>query len=93
MAEIERLTAEVERKCQVIDIAYDRCIKAETEIERLTKRCYPNAVVMIDGGGHYVNEMVKAEIERLRAALERIANESDDIGYDIAREALEGGDE
>jgi hypothetical protein len=33
------------------------------------------------------------EIERLRAALERIANESDDIGYDIAREALEEDDE
>ena len=38
------------------------------EIERLRERLGPRGleVVMIDGAGHYVNEKVKAEIERLR---------------------------
>jgi hypothetical protein len=43
--------------------------EAADEIERLRERLGPRGleVIMIDGAGHYVNEKVKAEIERLRA--------------------------
>lgn len=46
-----------------------RISELENEIERLRERLGPRGleVVMIDGRGHYVNEAVKAEIERLRA--------------------------
>lgn len=42
--------------------------QAADEIERLRERLGPRGleVVLIDGRGHYVNEAVKAEIERLR---------------------------
>lgn len=41
---------------------------AAREIERLRERLGPRGleVIEIDGAGHYVNEKVKAEIERLR---------------------------
>lgn len=41
------------------------------EIKRLRERLGPRGleVVFIDGAGHYVNEKVKAEIERLRAVV------------------------
>lgn len=48
-----------------------QCTQAADEIERLHKRCHPTKVVMIGNAGHYVSEGVAAEIDRLRAALER----------------------
>lgn len=44
------------------------CQEAAEEIRRLRERLGPRGieVVMIDDTGHYVNEKVKAEIERLR---------------------------
>ena len=47
--------------------------QALDEIERLRERLGPRGleVVEIDGVSHYVNEAVKAEIERLRDLLRR----------------------
>jgi multidrug efflux pump subunit AcrB len=47
------------------------CQEAADELDRLYKRLGPQGleVVMIGDTGHYVNEAVKAEIERLRAAI------------------------
>lgn len=47
----------------------DKFLNLETENRMLRERLGPRGleVVMIDGRGHYVNEAVKAEIERLRA--------------------------
>lgn len=75
--------------------------EAAEEIERLRERCYPDAVVMIDGVGHYVNETVKAEIERLRDAIERIEQLDERMApitnmvraKEIAREALNKGED
>ena len=58
---------------------------AADEIERLRKRIGPRGleVVDIDGAGHYVNEKVKAEIERLRKALDPFVRVAEvDIGQD-----------
>lgn len=48
----------------------------EQELLMLRERLGPRGleVVMINGGGHYVNEAVKAEIERLRDLLRRAAS-------------------
>lgn len=40
--------------------------KANACIEKLTERCRPSKVIMIDGSGHYVSESVYKEIEQLR---------------------------
>lgn len=61
-----------------LDIEIQAAIEATgTEIGRLRERLGPRGleVVMIDGAGHYVNEKVKAEIERLRAYQQRGENE------------------
>lgn len=55
----------------------------QEELRMLRERLGPCGleVVMIDGAGHYVNEKVKAEIEKLRHALqmaERLANAIDE---------------
>jgi phosphopantetheine adenylyltransferase len=52
-------------------------LDAADEIERLRERLGPRGleVVMIDGAGHYVNEKVKAEVERLRERCEAYMNE------------------
>lgn len=44
----------------------------QEELRMLRERLGPRGleVVMIDGAGHYVNEKVKAEIERLRDEVE-----------------------
>ena len=70
-------------------------LEAGAEIKRLRERLGPLGleVVLINGAGHYVNKKVKAEIERLRAALEDIAGDDylpDGIrAIEIARRALE----
>lgn len=63
----------------------EKLVKSEAENARLTARCFPSKVVMIDGTGHYVSEAVGAEIARLTAALaeaekkKRFADETSDI--------------
>jgi hypothetical protein len=52
-------------------------IDAAKEIERLRERLGPRGleVVEINGAGHYVNEKVKDEIERLRKTLNDVLEE------------------
>ena len=68
---------------------------AADEIERLTARCEPNAVVMIGGAGFYVQQKVAERIAKLEGALTIIDMDTTNItnlrhpSADIAREALE----
>jgi hypothetical protein len=74
-AEIEMLRAADKVRVTVHEAEIRRlaieCGQAKDEIKRLRERLGPVGleVVEIDGAGHYVNEKVKAEIERLTAQL------------------------
>lgn len=68
--ECERCVAKTSQ-CRTIEKAeelWSQRIDPAGEINRLRERLGPRGleVVVIDGAGHYVNEKVKAEIERLR---------------------------
>ena len=63
--------------------------------EALEERLGPRGleVVMIDGAGHYVNEKIKAEIERLRASpaqTERMTNARIRSALQAAKDVLRG---
>ena len=64
--------------------------EAADEIGRLRERLGPRGleIVEINGAGHYVNEKVKAEIERLRKALSQIAWMDEFLSADAAREMM-----
>ncbi len=73
-AEIERRQADQQDAAHLAAENFERAKRAEAENERLRERLGPRGleVVEINGAGHYVNERVKAEIDRLRAALAQI---------------------
>ena len=63
-----------------------RLEQALAKTKQLRERLGPRGleVVMIGGAGHYVNEKVKAEIERLRTTLEQRTTERDQLAIRIA---------
>jgi hypothetical protein len=58
-----------------------RGAELETENTRLRERLGPHGlvVVMVDGVGHYVNEAVAAEIDRLPARIAEIQNAAESV--------------
>jgi len=77
--EQRRHLAEGER--QEIEIALVENRRLREKNERLLERLGPRGleVIMISGAGHYVNEKVKAEIERLRAAVRKAITLMEDV--------------
>lgn len=59
-------TGERDLNPYVYDFAEALLAKANERIEKLTERCKPSKVIMIDGSGHYVSESVYKEIKQLR---------------------------
>lgn len=81
------LSADILWKLRDLSPGYGNIIQeAVDEIERLRERLGPRGleVVGIDGIGHYVNEKVKAEIERLRGG----ENWCRYASYEILRQAV-----
>ena len=79
-AEIERLQSANESVAvcakHVADVTRGDCLVCE--IERLRRRCKPDAVVIIGDTGHYVSQAVKDEIERLQAHRDALQDECDE---------------